>query len=111
MYFLAVALEVQPAVEVAEQQQAEQMRVFWQVCRWSSSPSLDYPNRAHSGYQYISGMLTNLGTMPLARIQGMLKFVAPNYDRTQDQLLVFMEAAKREGLVDLNKDGLWRLTK
>jgi len=48
-------------------------------------------------YQFIKGMLTNIGTLPLARIQTMLK-LAPGYDRSIEQLALFMEAARREGL-------------
>jgi anaphase-promoting complex subunit 2 len=59
--------------------------------------------------QFIEGMLTNLGSLPLDRIQTMLKF-APGYDRTVEQLGSFMEAARREGLVNV-KDGVWRLGK
>ena len=59
--------------------------------------------------QFIEGMLTNLGSLPLDRIQTMLKF-APGYDRTVEQLGSFMEAAQREGLVNI-KDGMWRLGK
>ena len=59
--------------------------------------------------QFIEGMLTNLGTLPLDRIQTMLKF-APGYDQTIEQLGAFMEAARREGLV-IVRDGLWRLNK
>ena len=54
-------------------------------------------------------MLTNLGQLPLARIQNMLKF-ASGYDRTVDQLAEFMEAARREGLVTV-KDGMWKLSR
>jgi anaphase-promoting complex subunit 2 len=54
-------------------------------------------------------MLTNLGGLPLDRIQTMLKF-APGYDRTPDQLGIFMDAARREGLVNV-KDGIWRLNR
>ena len=54
-------------------------------------------------------MLTNIGTLPLDRIQTMLKF-APGYDRTIDQLALFMEAARQEGLVVV-RDGIWRLNK
>ncbi|TCD66611.1 hypothetical protein EIP91_001120 [Steccherinum ochraceum] len=77
-----------PPVVTMQQQQAEQMQVFW---------------------KFIEGMLTNLGQLSLDRIQGMLKF-APGYDRNVDQLAVFMEAARREGLVTV-RDGLWRLNK
>ncbi|KAK7019730.1 hypothetical protein VNI00_017969 [Paramarasmius palmivorus] len=71
----------------AQQQQAEKMKVHW---------------------KFIEGMLTNLGTLPLDRIQTMLRF-APGYDQTIEQLAAFMEAARREGLVNV-KDGMWKLT-
>ncbi|KAF9030639.1 hypothetical protein BJ165DRAFT_1332166, partial [Panaeolus papilionaceus] len=77
-----------PPMSAAQQQQAEQMRVHW---------------------KFIEGMLTNLGTLPIDRIQAMLRF-APGYSQSVDQLSLFMEAAKREGLVDV-KDGMWRLKK
>lgn len=77
-----------PPVMSVQQQQAEQMRMYW---------------------KFIEGMLTNLGSLPLDRIQSMLKF-APGYDRTAEQLGSFMEAARREGLVNV-KDGMWRLGK
>jgi len=80
--------EEEPAVLTVQQQQAEQMKVFW---------------------KFIEGMLTNLGGLPLDRIQTMLKF-APGYDRTVDQLGAFMDAARREGLVSV-KDGIWRLNR
>jgi len=69
-----------------EQQQAEQMKVYW---------------------QFVQGMLTNVGPMPTERIQAMLR-LAPGYDRTIEQLATFLEAAKREGLV-LQQGPLWRL--
>lgn len=64
--------------------------------------------RGLSIYQFIQGMLTSLGEMPLDRIQAMLAF-APDYDRTQDQLGEFMEALRREGVVDKKADGMWSL--
>ncbi|KAI8971172.1 ubiquitin-protein ligase [Trametes punicea] len=76
----------EPPPLTVQRQQAEQMTVFW---------------------KFIEGMLTNLGALPLARIQAMLRF-APGYDRTIEQLAEFMEAARREGLV-MVKDGLWKL--
>lgn len=54
-------------------------------------------------------MLTNLGGLPIDRIQSMLRF-APGYDQTVDQLLMFLEAAKREGVV-VCKEGVWKLNK
>lgn len=85
---LAVGGEDLPPVISVQQQQAEQMRVYW---------------------KFIEGMLTNLGPLGLDRIQAMLK-LARGYDRTIEQLGSFMEAAKREGLVTV-KDGLWKLGK
>ena len=83
----AIEEEQAPALSSAQQEEAEQMRVYW---------------------KFISGMLTNLGQLPLDRIQTMLKF-APNYSKTVEQLGVFMEAARREGLVVVN-GGQWRLS-
>ncbi|KAI9465102.1 ubiquitin-protein ligase [Lactarius psammicola] len=80
--------EEEPTVLTVQQQQAEQMKVYW---------------------KFIEGMLTNLGGLPIDRIQTMLKF-APGYDRTVDQLGAFMDAARREGLVSV-KDGIWRLNR
>lgn len=77
-----------PPAQTLQQQQAEQMRIHW---------------------KFIEGMLTNLGTLPLDRIQTMLKFV-PGYDQSVEQLGSFMEAAKREGLV-LHVNGQWKLNK
>ena len=54
-------------------------------------------------------MLTNVGPMPIERIQNMLK-LAPGYDRTADQLGVFLEAARREGLVACT-GGVWKINK
>ncbi|KAG6815869.1 hypothetical protein H0H87_010659 [Tephrocybe sp. NHM501043] len=81
-----IAPELPPATS-SQQQQAEQMKVYW---------------------KFIEGMLTNLGTLPLDRIHSMLKF-APGYDRTIEQLAAFMEAARREGLVT-GRDDQWRLS-
>jgi anaphase-promoting complex subunit 2 len=39
----------------------------------------------------------------------MLKF-APGYDRSIEQLAMFMEAGRRESLVAV-RDGIWRLSK
>ena len=93
-----------PPVITAQQQQAEQMKVYWKVCLFlpfpCSSPKTD-------DMQFIEGMLTNLGSLPLDRIQTMLKF-APGYDQSVEQLATFMEAAQREGLVVV-RDGMWRL--
>ncbi|KAF9005219.1 hypothetical protein BDQ17DRAFT_1354061 [Cyathus striatus] len=69
-----------------QQQQAEKMRVYW---------------------KFIEGMLTNLGQLPLDRIQSMLK-LAPGYDQTVEQLGNFMDAARREDLVTVH-DGIWKL--
>ena len=54
-------------------------------------------------------MLTNLRSLSLDRIHSMLKF-EPNYDQSIEDLGVFMEAARREGLV-VCRDGMWELNK
>ena len=54
-------------------------------------------------------MLTDIGALPLDRIQTMLKF-ALGYDRSIEQLAMFMEAARRKDLVVV-RDGVWRLNK
>jgi len=59
--------------------------------------------------QFIEGMLTNLGSLPLDRIQTMLKF-APGYDQLIEQLATLMEAARREGFIVV-RDVMWRLNK
>lgn len=48
------------------------------------------------------------GSMPLDRIQSMLGF-APDYNRTLEQLGEFMEALRREGVVDRVASGEWVL--
>ncbi|KAI0345864.1 hypothetical protein BDW22DRAFT_1353469 [Trametopsis cervina] len=82
----AAVIEEEVPLVTSQQQQVEQMKVFW---------------------KFIEGMLKNLGSQPLDRIHMMLK-IAPDYDRTIDQLGSFMEAARREGLVTV-KDGVWKL--
>jgi anaphase-promoting complex subunit 2 len=102
----AAAVEEElPPVLTVQQQQAEQMKVFWKVCL--------VPFYYLNGFdvvvlvQFIEGMLKNLGQLPLDRIQQMLKF-APGYDRSIEQLGAFMEAARREGLVTM-QNGVWKL--
>ncbi|KAI0032569.1 ubiquitin-protein ligase [Vararia minispora EC-137] len=79
-------IEDEPMASTVAQEQAAQMRVYW---------------------RFIEGMLTNLGQLPIERIQSMLKF-APGYDQTQEQLAAFLEAAQREGLVTFSQ-GCWKL--
>jgi anaphase-promoting complex subunit 2 len=90
-----------------QQQQAEQMKVFWKVSLYFLE--LDAPSESSFHLQFIEGMLTNLGSLSLDRIQTMLKF-APGYDRGIDELAGFMDAARRQGLV-IDRDGLWRLNR
>lgn len=85
---LVVIEEQAPAEDSKQQEETEQMRIFW---------------------RFIEGMLTNIGALPLDRIQTMLR-LAPNYTRTIEQLGAFMEAARREGLVTVN-NGLWKLNR
>ncbi|TFK95789.1 ubiquitin-protein ligase [Pterulicium gracile] len=82
-----MAMEEPPIVSSQEQEMA-QIQVYW---------------------KFIEGMLTNLGPMSLDRVHGMLK-LAPDYDRTMDQLAGLLEAARREGMLVV-RDGLWRLNK
>ena len=86
------------------------MKVFWKVIiAWPPNCAETVMRCADLLHvtQFIEGMLKNLGSLPIDRIQQMLKF-APGYDRTIDQLGAFMEAARREGLVTV-KDGMWKL--
>jgi anaphase-promoting complex subunit 2 len=83
------------------------MKIFWKVSLYFPGPDSQTENSFHS--QFIEGMLTNLGSLPLDRIQTMLKF-APGYDRGIDELAGFMDAARRQGLV-IDRDGLWRLNR
>jgi anaphase-promoting complex subunit 2 len=119
-WFHEAVEEEAPAIITVQQQQAEQMKIHWKVrstCELGDFPqplvSLCFLETRFVTHQclpaqYIQGMLTNVGALPLERISGMLKFV-PGYDRTPDQLAMYLESAKREGLVTV-KDGLWSLT-
>ncbi|WWD20956.1 hypothetical protein CI109_105434 [Kwoniella shandongensis] len=80
-------VEEGPVIESVDETKAEQVRVYW---------------------NYIKGALTNLGPLPLERIQGMLGYV-DDYDQTVEELGVFMHAAKREGMVEQRGDGSWVL--
>lgn len=54
-------------------------------------------------------MLTSLGPKMLDEIQRNLESFADDYAQTQDELGVFMQAARQEGLVDQKSDGKWYL--
>ncbi|KAK4687974.1 anaphase-promoting complex subunit 2, partial [Tremellales sp. Uapishka_1] len=73
------------AIENVDENRTEQVRVHW---------------------QYIKGVLTNLGAQTLDGIQGYLGYV-DDYEQTLEELELFMAAARREGLVDLNREGRW----
>jgi anaphase-promoting complex subunit 2 len=96
-----------PPVITAQQQQAEQMKVYWKVRPFIPSQLSLAPKLTIR--QFIEGMLTNLGGLPLDRIQMMLK-LTPGYDQSIEQVVTFMEAARKEGLVVV-RDGMWRLNK
>jgi anaphase-promoting complex subunit 2 len=81
------------------------MKGFWTVCSACWAPQCRFADKT----QYIHAILTNLGSLPLDRIQGSLKLV-PNYDYTLQQLEVFMNGARQEGLVNMT-GGLWMLVK
>ncbi len=103
---IAEVVEEPATVLSVQQEEAEQMRVYWRV---RTSHTVRRYRLTNVVCQFIEGMLTNLGTLPLDRIQSMLKF-APGYNRNTEQLGIFMEAARREGLVTV-KDGMWKLNR
>ncbi|GAA5893198.1 anaphase promoting complex subunit 2 [Sporobolomyces salmoneus] len=83
--------EEKEAVQSVEEQGVAQMRVFW---------------------QYIQGMLTNLGTLPIARIHSTLNMLAPGYKgKTTDELKALLEAVEAEGLVRKTPSGSWKIVK
>jgi len=102
--FAARMIEDPPPIATVQQQQAEQMKMYWKV---SHITKYGFRFCSHIIAQFVEGMLTSLGPLPLDRIQTMLN-LAPGYDRSIEQLMAFMEAARREGLVS-GKDGIWRL--
>ena len=64
---------------------------------------------------YIIGMLSNLGHLPLDRIHAMLKtFVAGSdhkYDKTPQQLAVFLQQLCKEEKLECSPDGLYTILK
>lgn len=92
------------------QEEADQMRTYWKV---RSLPgligSVTWTYSANFYTQFIEAMLTNLGGKSLDQVQGMMK-LAPGYSRSIEDLELFLEAARREGLLTL-RDGIWRLNK
>mmetsp|Transcript_15886 Transcript_15886/g.22588 ORF Transcript_15886/g.22588 Transcript_15886/m.22588 type:complete len:769 (-) Transcript_15886:29-2335(-) len=64
---------------------------------------------------YIVGMLSNLGQLPLQRIHTMLKtFVSGsehNYNKTPNQLAVFLQQLCKEEKVEVSPDGMYKLLK
>ncbi|GAA5937334.1 anaphase promoting complex subunit 2 [Sporobolomyces koalae] len=83
--------EEKEAVQSVEEQGVAQMRVFW---------------------QFIQGMLTNLGALPIARIHTTLNMLAPGYKgKTTDELKALLEAVEAEGLVTKTASGSWKIVK
>jgi anaphase-promoting complex subunit 2 len=74
-------------VQSAEEQNQAEMQVYW-----CAPPSITADRRT-----FVVGMLTNLGVLPLERIQSMLKmFVPTGYNRSEDELRSFLlEQVKR----------------
>eukprot|EP00550_Attheya_septentrionalis_P003183 CAMPEP_0198286292 /NCGR_PEP_ID=MMETSP1449-20131203/5415_1 /TAXON_ID=420275 /ORGANISM="Attheya septentrionalis, Strain CCMP2084" /LENGTH=782 /DNA_ID=CAMNT_0043983991 /DNA_START=169 /DNA_END=2517 /DNA_ORIENTATION=- len=64
---------------------------------------------------YIFGMLTNMGQLPLERIHNMLKtFVTGSdhrYDKTPQQLSVFLQQMCKEEKLECGPDGMYKLVK
>lgn len=55
------------------------------------------------------GMLINLGPKTVEEIQRNLEMFTDDYAQTQEELEVFMQAVRQEGLVDVKSDGKWVL--
>ncbi|ODQ64820.1 hypothetical protein NADFUDRAFT_83685 [Nadsonia fulvescens var. elongata DSM 6958] len=80
------------AIQSTEEASSEEMRVYW---------------------SYIVGMLTNLGSMPLDRIQSFLRMLVPQdnpYTRSQDELQLFLDLMVEEEQLEVSGDG-YRLKK
>ena len=64
---------------------------------------------------YIMGMLTNLKQLPLERIHSMLKMFAAGsdhkYDKTPQQLAVFLQQLCRDDKLECSPDGLYTILK
>ncbi|KWU47479.1 hypothetical protein RHOSPDRAFT_30906 [Rhodotorula sp. JG-1b] len=83
--------EEKEAVQSVAEKQVEEMRVFW---------------------QYIQGMLTNLGALPLSRIHATLNMLAPGYKgKTVDELTALLDKVAAEGLVVKTASGSWKIVK
>ncbi|GAA5955125.1 hypothetical protein JCM3765_003202 [Sporobolomyces pararoseus] len=83
--------EEKQAVQSVEEQGIAQMRVFW---------------------QFIQGMLTNLGTLPLSRIHSTLNMLAPGYKgKTLDELKALLQQVESEGLVRKLPSGSYKIVK
>ncbi|GAA5855675.1 hypothetical protein JCM8547_001640 [Rhodosporidiobolus lusitaniae] len=86
-----VVEEEQQAVQSVEEKRVEEMRVFW---------------------QFIQGMLTNLGALPLSRIHSTLSMLAPGYKgKTTDELTALLETLAGEGVVMKTAKGDWKVVK
>jgi len=64
---------------------------------------------------YISGMLTNLGQLPLEKIHNMLKMYVSGSDvkfnKTPQQLSVFLKYLCKQGKLECGPDGMYKLFK
>ncbi|BFZ65006.1 hypothetical protein YB2330_006169 [Saitoella coloradoensis] len=77
------------AIQSAADSAAEEMRIYW---------------------QFIVGMLTNLGPMPIERMQMMLGMLIPGgFTRSQDELRGFLDVMGKEGKVELGAGGVYKL--
>ncbi|BGP23807.1 anaphase-promoting complex subunit 2 [Rhodotorula toruloides] len=86
-----VVEEEKAAVQSVESRRIEEMRIFW---------------------QYIQGMLTNLGALPLSRIHSTLNMLAPGYKgKTIDELTALLEQVMSEGLLQKTASGSWKIVK
>lgn len=59
---------------------------------------------------FIQNALANLHSLPSTRLHSMMSSLAPGYaGRSLEELEVYLEVARSEGLLVKGKDGFWRL--
>ncbi|GAO49751.1 hypothetical protein SAICODRAFT_97971 [Saitoella complicata NRRL Y-17804] len=87
--FLPTDAEPASAIQSAADAAAEEMRIYW---------------------QFIVGMLTNLGPMPIERMQMMLGMLVPGgFTRSLEELRSFLEVMAKEGKIELGTGGVYKL--
>lgn len=67
------------------------------------------PHALEQTWPFIIGMLTNVGPLPITKIQSMLGMFQPGYEKSEAQLLEYLTLKVRSGECDV-KGGEYRLT-